>query len=336
MGMVKKLYKMMRDHDRAKRAARRQILEAEKARMLIEQENQFNEHEAQTFQVLWDEFESCAKRRICYFSSFDADGLVDDHVLFHLSALKAAGIDIVFISTSPSLDACWVDKLKPHVTTIIHRNNVGLDFFSWKIGMKAFPFGESTEQVFLVNDSVYGPLFPLAGVMEQMNQKNLDIWGITDSWYIQYHLQSYFICINLSERKAMLLNHFFDQVKIIHDKEKFIVEYEMGLTRMFLSAGCKAGALCDFRKIYSRFYSDEIGEYRLQNYSFLTNQTLRFWKELVADRLSPYLKTSILRENYLNEVEPRHLEALFEYAESALSIEIVLDHQKRVSKGQFP
>lgn len=329
MGIIKSLTKRIRSLERSMRYARQQ------AKGLAAENFRF-EQEMTSFKVLWDNFSSCSKKSICYFSSFDADGLVDDYVIFHLKALKAMGMDVVFISSSPSVADRHVEALKNHVAAIIHRNNIGLDFFSWKIGMCAFPFVSSTEQVILANDSVYGPLFSLSTVFQKMKEKNLDVWGITDSWFTTYHLQSYFICINITSMTSNILRSFFDNVKIIDDKVKLIVEYEMGLTKSFLSEGLKVGALCDFREIYKQFYSERIKNDRLTHFAHATNPTVNFWKELIVNHLSPYLKTSVLREDYLNEIDPRNLEELFGKIKSDLSLAIVIDHQKRVSNGNFP
>src|SRR6185369_12568095 len=44
-----------------------------------------------------------ASDEVCYFSSFDPDSIVSDHVLHAIRAWVEAGVDVVFVSTSKSI-----------------------------------------------------------------------------------------------------------------------------------------------------------------------------------------------------------------------------------------
>ena len=244
--------------------------------------------------IVWRLVPSGGSSKRCYFASFDPDGIVDEHVFHFLRQLGMAGYEIVFITTSPGIRDQDLERLKSSTIAVILRVNLGHDFFSWKIGLQACPILDSTEEVVLTNDSVYGPIYDLGNYIRRMRSAALDVVGMSDSWRIQYHLQSYFLLFKGNILRSDLLKDFFRKVQVVSDQMDMRKAYEIGISKLVLKSGYKIGAICDFREIYKKYYSTEIRLCSEELYQKVMNPTNYFWKELIRDKHIPFLKTNVL------------------------------------------
>ena len=65
-----------------------------------------------------------------------------------------------------------------------------------------------TECLVIANDSVYGPFGPLGPLLSRMDFGAADAWGMTETWQIRYHLQSYFVAFGrILQRGHQRNNH---------------------------------------------------------------------------------------------------------------------------------
>ena len=143
-------------------------------------------------------------RRAVVFAHYDKDNLIDDYVVYYVSALKKAGCDVVFVSCK-ELAQTELEKLNGLVIHTITENHDEYDFGSYKRGFLYLkPKLSEYDELIFANDSCYGPLYPISEVFAEMEKKNCDFWGITKNnfGYIKQfkhyfvrrtHIQSYFI-----------------------------------------------------------------------------------------------------------------------------------------------
>jgi rhamnosyltransferase len=103
---------------------------------------------------------------ICIFAHYDRDGIVDQHVLHYLKALKDCGFATVFVTASP-IDEASRTEVGRHCIDCIERENVGHDFGSWPAGLARWR-DRVSGRLLLANDSVYGPLLPLKPQLDRM------------------------------------------------------------------------------------------------------------------------------------------------------------------------
>jgi hypothetical protein len=172
-------------------------------------------------------------RRVCYFSHFDASGHVAPYTLHLLDSIILAGFRVLFITCSPWLTPVAQRQLQLRgVTCVILRDalearahnfcrrfmvrrNIGRDFGSWAVGFSEFPFqpdvgscsssssSECDVAILLANDSVFGPLFPLAPAISQFFSSGADLFGLTES------LEVRLIVLSLSRPLPSLSVPFF-------------------------------------------------------------------------------------------------------------------------------
>lgn len=219
---------------------------------------------------------------VCLFSSYSFSGIVEDYVFHYLEKLKEAGFDIVFVSTSRIENNC-LDRLKGYCFLVVERENKCPDFGSWKVGLSLLNWGQDFNSILLANDSVFGPFFDLQGIIKKMTLK-YDMWGMTDSYEIDYHLQSYFLFFNRNILLSKVWHSFWQNVDLTLSKQEVIAQYEIGLSKIFQNAKFRLGAYASVEVVHKSARHD---------HKYI-NTSLGFWKILVEQYDFPFLKREIL------------------------------------------
>jgi hypothetical protein len=239
--------------------------------------------------------------KLCLFSTYDADGVIDPHVFFHLDAISRSGFDIALISTSPSVSGKDVKQAQSQCRFLIHRQNCGLDFASWKSGLELIEDIGDYERILLANDSVFGPFCDLRPIFKGFEDSTAAVCGMTESLEQSLHLQSYFLYFKMREIPPKLWRQFWADVVPLDDKEAIVERYEVGLSQQLLAAGIELHAYiardavdAAARRLGQRFQYFE----RLNKDAF--NSTWFMWDILLTNFRFPYLKTTILKRDPLH------------------------------------
>jgi lipopolysaccharide biosynthesis protein len=280
-------------------------------------------------------------KRLCIFSHFDRDDLIDPYVVRYLAELRRLGMFIVFVSTSERLGDDQIKAVLPHVGRVVVRRNTGRDFGSWRAGLAECPDLAAYDQVILANDSVYGPLFPLQDVFAAMDGRDLDIWGITDSLERGYHLQSYFLVFGRRAVASRFFERFWRRYRSITFKPYVVEVYELGLSRAALRHKLRLGAFCEYRAIApcASRASRAPGEPPV----FIPdpsrrplNPTHYFWQVLLRELRCPFIKIDLLRDNPSRIPDAgKWRDVVFEVAPD-FDREIIARHLARLSSASRP
>jgi rhamnosyltransferase len=221
------------------------------------------------------------KNRVCLFSHFDKNNRIEEYVIFYLKALQENDCAIFFITTSQNIDQKYIDLIKPYIVSVLVRPNCGLDFGSFCTGMKKVREYPHFQQLIFANDSVYGPISPLKNVFDAMKAKKADVFGITDSWQVAYHLQSYFLIFNRTVFTGSVFTEFFNNFKFSYNKHLIISEYEVGLSKLLIKNDYKVEVLCNSFEVARAFSSKNQQYSAIINKLQSINSTHYFWKILI-------------------------------------------------------
>ena len=234
-------------------------------------------------------------RPLCLFSSYDSESIVRESVHYYLRQLKMAGFDTVFISTSDAISELDLKELAGCCIRIISRENRGYDFYSWKVGLEAYPQYHEHAGLLLANDSVYGPLFDFGDIITRLENHDADIVGMTDSFRYYPHLQSYFIYCKRPVVLSKEFINFFDQVKVIQLKSAVVRKYEVGFARI-LGKQFRLAALYPLEDM-----PDQTAY--LERPKSEIDPTFRLWKPLITKFKFPFLKRSLLKRRGVSNHE---------------------------------
>lgn len=256
-------------------------------------------------------------KRAIIFVHYDKDNIIDSYVLRYLSALKPLGYPLIFISTS-KLSTNELGKITNIVNAAITRENIGYDFYSYKVGLdelnKHFP-GHYSEIV-LCNDSVYGPLFPLEEMCSAMEGRAADFWGVTDAHEIAHHIQSYFMVFRRGVLDSKYFNGFWASMQPISDRLEVVRRYEVGLTQLLEKSGFLPDVYISTSDLNAKGYilgiyakAAKLSHMTLNEFkakmtkvvagrsSIHPNPTFILWEDLLVKKRNPFIKVSLLKSN---------------------------------------
>jgi lipopolysaccharide biosynthesis protein len=186
---------------------------------------------------------------VALFCHFDPGGAVRADVLHYLRELSAAGFSVVIVSNSGHLQPHAMAALRSVCASVLVRRNSGRDFAAWREALEhlALPRPE-TKRLLLANDSVHGPLTALVPLLARMDA-TADVWGMTDSNELGWHLQSYFLLVGEAVLHSAVWRRFWRQVRPMHAKLLAIMWYEIGLSRCLTEAGFRLSALFPYTSV---------------------------------------------------------------------------------------
>lgn len=226
-------------------------------------------------------------KRICLFAGYDSQASIQEYVVHLLQQLSEVS-DVYCCFDVDYLEESELIKIIPYVKDIHIERHGKYDFGSWSLLLSKVCIDtlSSADEMLLVNDSFYGPMFPLENMLKEMESRKADFWGITKSNEFKPHLQSYFLAF----RKRVFLNQdfrkFFETVKQERTKLEIVRNYEVKLTAMLEDLGYS----------YSSFYEDET-----------SNNTTKNWLTLIEAGV-PLIKCSVLMSSrFRNESEAIYL-----------------------------
>ena len=220
--------------------------------------------------------------RVVVLCHFDPEGAVRDDLMTYLAELAACGFAVVVVSNG-QLDNLASSRLRRLCTAVLERRNLGYDFGAWRDAMETLGLPRpDTECLLLANDSVYGPFAPLRPVLDRIDFARADVWSMTDSREIGYHLQSYFLAFGAAALRHKTWRDFWRSVRPVPSKQWTIRHCEIGLSRHLGRAGLRMAAL------FSTTEFNGAGP--------PINPCIGLWRELLAAG-DPFLKRELLRDN---------------------------------------
>jgi lipopolysaccharide biosynthesis protein len=285
-------------------------------------------------------------RSVAIFCHYDGKGIVHPYVEYYLKSLVVAGFRVHVVSNAPHLSRVERAKLAPLCTSVILRRNVGHDFGAYKEAILGLPDRHAIDRLLVANDSVYGPLNSLDAVVSRMSPDVADVWGLTDSFEIRYHLQSYFLLFHAAALRDPSFEAFWKEVPFSSMKWSVIHCGEVGLTQRLAAAGLRMKCLYPYEDVTARF------QQLLRESRALTREDIRaehrerlrlladavdagiplnpanfFWEVLINHMSFPFIKRDLL------EVNPAQLPGVSRWRElvrarSDYDTELIARHQK--------
>ncbi|MBS7526608.1 rhamnan synthesis protein F [Fusibacter paucivorans] len=202
-------------------------------------------------------------KRACIYFIYDKDGIIDDYIIYQLNDMRE-NVEFLHCVINGKLTAEGKRKLEKIADEVYVRDNIGNDIGAYKgaierIGWKKL---KKYDELVLMNNTCFGPLFPFKEVFDWSKDKELDFWGLTlglkADWlgsnnYIHYnenktHYQSYFLTIRKPLLASKLLVEFFDEIP---EDANYVISgslYEYAFPGYFEDHGFKGAVYCDNRE----------------------------------------------------------------------------------------
>ena len=194
-------------------------------------------------------------KRLFLFAFYDPQGVVGESALRYLEALRDCG-DIV-LATDCNLLPGEAEKLSPLVLSRQAFRHGEYDFGSYKRAFLAADLS-GYDVVYLVNDSVVGPVYPLEPYLQRMEALGTDAFGLVlNPSRRARHLQSWFIGLKPAVFRAPWFREFLSGVTAAGSKEEVCERYENGLVRLLEARSIPYAGLFELKgkRVYNAVWS---------------------------------------------------------------------------------
>ena len=263
------------------------------------------------------------KRRLALCCSYFEHTAWGPHNIAMFDFLRRSGFAIVNVHAlgAPAL----VDyHCQNAIDYSILKLNEGYDFGSWQVAVaKTAELWPLVDKIIFVNDSCIGPLPQNAKALSTFIDAQDGLFGLTDSYAHNYHLQSYFFGVGKDEASRHVLLDFFLTLIPTSQKADTIKIGELALGVKMTSSGITPAVLCPFDDVTAvwmetlpliqqamRDLLPINSELRLRTWSeyydgviermsqgLLPNPTHTFWHPLVHHFHHPFIKRELLFRN---------------------------------------
>lgn len=214
-------------------------------------------------------------KEVAVYLIFPSSGLLRSH-LYMIDQLRKAGISPIVVSNLP-LSPEAVDSIRPHVSLIIERPNIGYDFGGYRDGiLEIAPRLPNLDRLWIVNDSVW--LMPqTTSWFEQARKLDKDLVAATSNFAIlrkslfgarrvnasdylsiswnhnprnpNFHYASYALGIGPAILKDDGFLTYWKMLEIRNDKKHTVRRGEIGLTQWVLKHGYSHAATHDIHDL---------------------------------------------------------------------------------------
>lgn len=188
--------------------------------------------------------------RLAAYVFWEKDGIVRDYVKYYLNGLKEV-CSKIYVVVNGEIQKEGKASLEEEIgAVVLQRPNEGVDFWAYKTALDYEGDGISAyDEVVLCNCSCYGPVYPFHEMFDEMGERQLDFWGITE-WPLNeggYHgtwVLSYFMVF----RPRMFLSKewkaYWRDLTPVASREECIEKHETKFTQYFADRGFSYDVFC--------------------------------------------------------------------------------------------
>lgn len=187
-------------------------------------------------------------RRLLIYVVYDRRGEVEDYIPYALRELRRQHEHILVV-VNGELTPSGQAKLVPVCDELVQRENRGFDIWGYKFGLDLL--GDRLaefDEIVLANDTWYGPVRSFDDVFERMNGQEIHFWGLTDharldpnpftqTGYLPYHVQSYWIAVRREMYQSDLWRDYWRDLPELPEYADAVVTHEAAFTELFVSRG---------------------------------------------------------------------------------------------------
>jgi len=255
--------------------------------------------------------------RIALYVHYSATGQISAMVRQQLLQLGQFGFAIVFISMASRIPEDDWQAARGLCALVVRRENFARDFGAWHDLMpevrRRWPH---PDELILANDSVLGPINPLAPVIDTMRAGGEGLFGLTESLQGGPHLQSYFLLARGKAAVADLMG-FLQTLYVSHSKWLLVQMGEIRLARWMRRRGHRVAAVFGYDRLVQAAVADPAERRRLMGSSaklqdldrlpadqaaallheWPLNPTQHLWHVLATKFAGPFVKTELVLRN---------------------------------------
>lgn len=121
---------------------------------------------------------SAEKKRLAMYVIYDKDGILDGFRKYYLQEIRKC-VNYILAVVCGSIRPECRDELSELADEVIVRENKGLLAGAWVSGIRHIGWDKLSEydELFMLNDSFFGPIYPLQDMIDAMEESDADFYG---------------------------------------------------------------------------------------------------------------------------------------------------------------
>lgn len=194
-------------------------------------------------------------KRLCIYVTYDFENIADDYIGCMLHELRKI-VDFLAVVCNYEHISDGMENIQPYADRIFFRKNIGFDAGAYKDALCQYlgwDFICQYDELLLVNDSFYGPIYSIEDLYRTMQNENADYWGMTrapkgtfvNGYQYNSHIQSYFLVLRKTIIKTDLFKKFWIEMKYPETLEQAVMAYEIGMNQYLAGCGYTGIAVTD-------------------------------------------------------------------------------------------
>lgn len=197
--------------------------------------------------------------RLCIYVIYDRENIIDRYITYMLKELKSCCTYVLIVCNSK---AAWQgEKVDEYADRVVCRDNIGYDAGGYKDALCDYIGWDRLseyDELILLNDSFYGPFYPIQQIFDAMRAVEADFWGLTGSQAgqmdegMQYeeHIQSYFLVFRKNVMESGIFRAFWEQLSYPETMGDAVRDFELGINTCLRQNGFRGAAVSDlYREI---------------------------------------------------------------------------------------
>lgn len=215
--------------------------------------------------------------RVALLVTHSANGFIRAFVERYVDGLIRNNIEVVLIVAAGQSRTVITQRLLDKCSAVYVRENVGFDFSAWAHIMARTRKVLSSEILYLLNDSIVGPINDLdfSKLLSSIDENPNNIVGLTENYRRCWHIQSFFLAIKKPALSTYGFQQFFSEIVSFETKDEVIERYEIGFSPRMRERGISCGSL------FGRPQGEKLDD------------TIYNWRALI-DRGMPFVKRSLI------------------------------------------
>lgn len=207
-------------------------------------------------------------RRLCIYVTYDFENIADDYIGYMLHELRKVA-DCLVVVCNYEYIAKGINNIQPFADKIYYRKNIGFDAGAYKDALCQY-LGWSEiscyDELLLINDSFYGPIYPVEDWFRNIENVDTDYWGMirapqgkfADGFVYNAHIQSYFLAFRKTVLRSSCFRRYWEELEYPRSLYEAVKEFEIGCNKYLENNGFKGAALTDIYQTGYRFQENEI------------------------------------------------------------------------------
>ena len=202
-------------------------------------------------------------KRLAIYFFYDDDGVVDRYVLHMLDAVKRNCSDL-FIVCNGKLNQEGRKLFLQYTPDLLVRENEGYDVGAFQEALEQKGWDEISEydELILLDYTIMGPVYPFEEMFREMDGRDVDFWGITNSYdkilsgknisererLEHRQIQTHFIAVRNALLKGREFKRYWKKLPEIKTLSEAVGYFEGHFTETFRSAGYSWTVYTDCRE----------------------------------------------------------------------------------------